>query len=419
MGQDQSERGNGCRPSASGAIKRDTACLAKTRSLELSQIEKGLKMEQFPLLVTGACGFIGSQFVENLLSTSDQSILVLDKLTYAGSLLTLNHAIEMAALRRGIAVEEMKKRLEFVEGDIADRKLVRELVFARCPQAIINFAAESHVDRSIESAAEFVETNIMGVFSLLDAARRFFDELQTTGSDRKSLKSNLTESEREWLKTNFRFLQVSTDEVFGQLGETGAFTEATPYAPSSPYSASKASGDHLVRAWYHTYKLPVIVTNCSNNYGPRQYPEKLIPHMINCALNGKPLPVYGNGRNVRDWIHVADHARGVEIALRRGRIGESYCFGGRSERRNIEVVEAICSILDELRPRKSGVRYREQITFVEDRKGHDWRYAIDDSKAESELGFRREFDSFEKGLRSTVQWYLDNQKWVKAVMEEK
>lgn len=359
-------------------------------------------MSQFPLIVTGACGFIGSQFVENLLSTSDQKLVVLDKLTYAGSLLTLNHALDVAAKRRGTSLEEIKSRIEFVEGDIADRKMVNELVQSRRPQAIVNFAAESHVDRSIESAAEFVETNVMGVFSLLDAARRFFEGLESLET-----------------KEKFRFLQVSTDEVFGQLGETGAFTESTPYAPSSPYSASKACGDHLVRAWYHTYKLPIVVTNCSNNYGPRQYPEKLIPHMINCALGGKPLPVYGSGRNVRDWIHVADHARGVEMALRQGRVGESYCFGGRSERRNIEVVEAICTILDEVRPRKDGGSYREQITFVEDRKGHDWRYAIDDSKAETELGFRREFDSFEKGLRATVQWYLDNQTWVKSVLEEK
>lgn len=386
-------------------------------------------MNQFPLIVTGACGFIGSQFVENLLSTSDQKLIVLDKLTYAGSLLTLNHALDVAAKRRGVSLEEIKKRIEFVEGDIADRKLVNELVQARRPQAIVNFAAESHVDRSIESAAEFVETNVMGVFSLLDAARRFFESLDVSAgaatssggstSGSTSGQASLSASEREWLKSNFRFLQVSTDEVFGQLGETGAFTETTPYAPSSPYSASKACGDHLVRAWYHTYKLPIVVTNCSNNYGPRQYPEKLIPHMINCALHGKPLPVYGNGRNVRDWIHVADHARGVETALRQGQVGESYCFGGRSERRNIDVVEAICSILDEVRPRKSGGSYREQITFVEDRKGHDWRYAIDDSKAENELGFRREFDSFEKGLRATVNWYLENQAWVTAVLEEK
>lgn len=348
------------------------------------------------IIVTGAAGFIGSQFIENLLKKSEtEKIVVLDKLTYAGSLKTLEHAIHQAG------GEKVRSRIEFVKGDIADRKFVNELVSRVKPKAIVNFAAESHVDRSIESAAEFIETNIMGVFSLLDAARRFHE--------------SITDVE---LAKQFRFVQVSTDEVFGQLGEEGAFTEETPYAPSSPYSASKASGDHLVRAWYHTYKLPVIVTNCSNNYGPRQYPEKLIPHMIRCALSGKPLPVYGNGRNVRDWIHVEDHARGVELALKKGIVGESYCFGGRSERRNLDVVKAICSILDELRPRSAG-SYHEQITFVEDRKGHDWRYAIDDSKAEKELGFKRQYSAFELGLRATVIWYLENQAWVEAVMKEK
>jgi dTDP-glucose 4,6-dehydratase len=373
----------------------------------LRSIEESLNLDRFPLIVTGACGFIGSQFVENILASTEQSIVVIDKLTYAGSLLTLNQAVYEAAKRKKVPVEDVQKRLEFVQGDIADRKLVLELVFSKKPSAIVNFAAESHVDRSIESAAEFVETNILGVFCLLDAARRFFETLRNS------------DAQKSRQLDQFRFLQVSTDEVFGQLGETGAFSESTPYAPSSPYSASKASADHLVRAWYHTYKLPAIVTNCSNNYGPRQHPEKLIPHMIHCALNGKPLPVYGNGQNVRDWIHVSDHARGVELALRNGRLGESYCFGGRSERRNIEVVEKICSILDELRPRADGGSYRQQITFVEDRKGHDWRYAIDDSKAEIELGFRRDFDSFEEGLRSTIHWYLENQTWVHAVLEEK
>ncbi len=373
----------------------------------MRSIEESLNLDRFPLIVTGACGFIGSQFVENILASTEQSIVVIDKLTYAGSLLTLNQAVYEAAKRKKVPVEDVQKRLEFVQGDIADRKLVLELVFSKKPSAIVNFAAESHVDRSIESAAEFVETNILGVFCLLDAARRFFETLRNS------------DAQKSRQLDQFRFLQVSTDEVFGQLGETGAFSESTPYAPSSPYSASKASADHLVRAWYHTYKLPAIVTNCSNNYGPRQHPEKLIPHMIHCALNGKPLPVYGNGQNVRDWIHVSDHARGVELALRNGRLGESYCFGGRSERRNIEVVEKICSILDELRPRADGGSYRQQITFVEDRKGHDWRYAIDDSKAEIELGFRRDFDSFEEGLRSTIHWYLENQTWVHAVLEEK
>ncbi|MBN8539942.1 MAG: dTDP-glucose 4,6-dehydratase [Deltaproteobacteria bacterium] len=357
------------------------------------------------IIVTGAAGFIGSQFVENLLRNATslgsqkaghpEKITVLDKLTYAGSLATLDHAVQQAG------GDQARARLEFVKGDIADRSLVYELVKRVKPKAIVNFAAESHVDRSIESAAEFIETNIMGVFSLLDAARRYHESLSSSPQ-----------------ASAFRFVQVSTDEVFGQLGEEGAFSEETPYAPSSPYSASKASGDHLVRAWYHTYKLPVIVTNCSNNYGPRQYPEKLIPHMIHCALKNKPLPVYGNGGNVRDWIHVDDHARGVELAMRKGTVGQSYCFGGRSERRNLDVVKAICAILDELRPRTSG-SYGEQITFVEDRKGHDWRYAIDDTKSETTLGFKRRYDSFEMGLRATVQWYLENQEWVEAVTKEK
>lgn len=357
------------------------------------------------IIVTGAAGFIGSQFIENLLRSATslglqkagppEKIIVLDKLTYAGSLATLDHAVELAG------GDQARGNLEFVKGDIADRSLVHELVSRVKPKAIVNFAAESHVDRSIESAAEFIETNIMGVFSLLDAARRYHESLGASPQ-----------------ASAFRFIQVSTDEVFGQLGEEGAFTEETPYSPSSPYSASKASGDHLARAWYHTYKLPVIVTNCSNNYGPRQYPEKLIPHMIHCALGNKPLPVYGNGRNVRDWIHVDDHARGVELAMRQGKVGESYCFGGRSERRNLDVVKAICTILDELRPKTTGT-YSDQITFVEDRKGHDWRYAIDDTKSETKLGFKRRYGSFEVGLRATVQWYLDNQEWVKAVTKEK
>lgn len=348
------------------------------------------------ILVTGAAGFIGSQFLEIILQTRPETqIVVLDKLTYAGNLKTLEHAVASSK----VASSSAAARYEFVRGDICDRELVRSLFEKHRFSAVVNFAAESHVDRSIESAAEFIETNILGVFSLLDASLRHFD----------SLKGDAREK--------FRFVQVSTDEVFGQLGEEGAFTEETPYAPSSPYSASKASGDHLARAWHHTYKLPVIVTNCSNNYGPRQYPEKLIPHMIACALAGKPLPVYGNGRNVRDWIHVADHARGVLLALEKGRVGESYCFGGRSERRNIGVVEAICDELQKIRPRANG-SYREQITFVEDRKGHDWRYAIDDAKSEQELGFKREFASFEEGLKATIQWYLDNSTWVKAVTEK-
>jgi len=347
------------------------------------------------ILVTGAAGFIGSQFVELLLASRDVRVVVLDKLTYAGNLATLNHAVTAAA--KAAPNRFGPDRFEFVEGDICDRALLSSLFKKHSFSHVVNFAAESHVDRSIESADEFIQTNIMGVFSLLDSATRFFETLEPEE------------------KSRFRFVQVSTDEVFGQLGETGAFTEDTPYAPSSPYSASKAAGDHLARAWFHTYKLPVIVTNCSNNYGPRQFPEKLIPHMISCALSGRPLPVYGNGRNVRDWIHVVDHARGVLLALEKGRIGESYCFGGRSERRNISVVEAICDELSKIRPRAGGASYRDLITFVEDRKGHDWRYAIDDKKSETELGFRREYPSFEEGLRATIHWYLENQEWVNAV----
>ncbi|MDX9732070.1 MAG: dTDP-glucose 4,6-dehydratase [Bdellovibrionales bacterium] len=351
------------------------------------------------VLVRGAAGFFGCVFIELVHGSTDALLVFLDKLTYAGNRKTYRHAIEQAVLKR--ERNGLRRDLaapEFVEGDICDRELLARLFERYRFTAIVNFAAESHVDRSIESAAEFIQTNVMGVFSLLDGALRYFQGLG------------------EEAKSSFRFVQVSTDEVFGQLGETGAFSETTPYAPSSPYSASKAAGDHLARAWYHTYKLPVIVTNCSNNYGPRQYPEKLIPHMINCALKGKALPVYGNGMNVRDWIHVADHARGVLLALESGLPGESYCFGGRSERRNIRVVEAICDELDKQVPRAAGGSYRDLITFVEDRKGHDWRYAIDDAKAERELGFVREFKSFEEGLGATVKWYLENQTWVKDVM---
>ncbi|CAN5464226.1 dTDP-glucose 4,6-dehydratase [soil metagenome] len=351
------------------------------------------------ILVTGAAGFIGSQFVELVLSTTDHRVVVLDKLTYAGNRVTLDHAVNAAGVAADETADGVPSRFEFVEGDICDRELIRRLFDKHQFGSVVNFAAESHVDRSIESAAEFVETNIMGVFSLLDASRRFFESLD------------------EKARGAFRFVQVSTDEVFGQLGDTGAFTETTAYAPSSPYSASKAAGDHLARAWFHTYKLPVIVTNCSNNYGPRQYPEKLIPHMIACALAGKPLPVYGDGRNVRDWIHVADHARGVLLALEKGVVGESYCFGGRSERRNLGVVEAICDQLARLVPKAKG-SYHELIKFVEDRKGHDWRYAIDDAKAERELGFTRDYASFEVGLEATIKWYLENQNWVRAVQEK-
>lgn len=333
------------------------------------------------ILITGAAGFIGSNFAEQAVAAGDR-VVILDALTYAGHLENL---------------EAVKSQIEFVHGNICDRDAVSNLFAKHDFDVIVNFAAESHVDRSIEHAASFVETNVMGVCSLLDASLKIWEKKK--GDARE----------------NFRFIQVSTDEVFGQLGDEGYFTEETPYAPSSPYSSSKAGGDHLARAWNHTYKLPVIVTNCSNNYGPKQFPEKLIPTIIRCALAGQPLPVYGNGKNVRDWIHVSDHCAGVRLAIEKGVPGQSYCFGGRSERQNLEVVKSICAELDRLVPKPQG-SYASQIRFVEDRKGHDWRYAIDDSKAERELGFKRQFTKFEEGLKQTIQWYLENQSWVKAVM---
>jgi len=332
-------------------------------------------------LVTGAAGFIGSNFVDMLVDRGDR-VVVLDALTYAGHRENL---------------EKSWHKINFVQGNIADSELVSKLLQENNINYVVNFAAESHVDRSISDAGSFVHTNVLGVYSVLQASLNYFEGLS---ADRK---------------TGFRFLHVSTDEVFGTLDDTGKFSEATPYAPNSPYSASKAGGDHLVRAWYHTYKLPTVITNCSNNYGPRQFPEKLIPHMINCALAEKPLPVYGIGRNVRDWIHVEDHCSGILLALEKGKPGESYCFGGNAERRNIDVVQAICEILDRKQPRANGKSYQELITYVEDRKGHDWRYAIDDTRAQRELGFKRRYASFEAGLEATVAWYLDNKSWMTAV----
>jgi dTDP-glucose 4,6-dehydratase len=339
------------------------------------------------VIVTGGAGFIGSQFVE-ILAQRGLQVVVLDALTYAG------HEANLQSLTGA-------PKVELVKGDIRDPKVVSELLERVRPRWFVNFAAESHVDRSIENPMSFVETNVLGVFNLLHSATQYWLKLEGAA------------------KANFRFLQVSTDEVFGSLGDTGKFHELSPYSPNSPYSASKAGGDHLVRAWFHTYKLPVLTTNCSNNYGPRQFPEKLIPHMINCALKGHPLPVYGNGKNVRDWIHVKDHSRGILLALEKGQPGETYCFGGDSERNNLEVVQLICAEMDRQKPRTDGKSYTDQISFVEDRKGHDWRYAIDDSKAQSELGFTREFRRFDDGLRDTISWYLSNQKWIQQVLEKK
>ena len=329
------------------------------------------------LLVTGGAGFIGSNFVLAAVGQAGEPVVNLDKLTYAGSLKNVE------ALR-GDA------RHTFVHGDIADRALVRQLLARHRPRAIVHLAAESHVDRSIEGPAEFVQTNVVGTFCLLEEARAYW--------------SSLAAPER----AAFRFLHVSTDEVYGSLGpEDAAFNEQTPYAPNSPYSASKAASDHLVRAYHHTYGLPTLITNCSNNYGPHQFPEKLIPLMIHQALAGKPLPVYGDGLNVRDWLYVGDHCAALREVLARGRPGETYNVGGGSERRNIDLVKTLCALLDDAKPRTGG-SYAVLITFVKDRPGHDRRYAIDSARIRRELGWRPQ-ESFESGLRKTVIWYLGRQ----------
>ena len=338
-------------------------------------------------LITGPAGFIGSALARLVVEKEGGAVL-LDKLTYAGHMANLEGVVDPG------------KNVHFAEGDICDFDLCLKLMKEHKVTAVMNLAAESHVDNSINGPRPFIETNLLGTFTLLEAARTYWNDLPA--------------GEKE----AFRFLHVSTDEVFGELEDTGYFTEETPYDPHSPYSASKAGSDHLVRAWKDTYGLPTIITNCSNNYGPRQFPEKLIPRMIDCALAEQPLPVYGKGENVRDWIHVEDHSNGIYLALTKGVVGESYCFGGRSERKNIAVVEAICDILDEIKPRSSG-SYKELISFVEDRAGHDWRYAIDDTKAERELGFTRQYENFEDGLKQTIQWYLDNDAWIETVKNRK
>jgi len=339
------------------------------------------------LLVTGGAGFIGSNFLEMALAKGYR-ITMLDALTYAG------HRANFSQLLK-------EKEFSFVQGRIEDGALVRKLFAENQFDGVIHFAAESHVDNSITGPRQFLVTNIMGTFELLEGARQYWNSL----SDAK--------------KKQFRFLHVSTDEVFGSLGETGKFHEETAYAPNSPYSASKAGSDHLARAWFHTYGLPTVITNCSNNYGPRQFPEKLIPRMITQALREEPLPVYGKGANIRDWIHVHDHCAGVLLAFEKGKAGESYCFGGNSERTNLDVVTKICGFLDQLSPRKSGQAHSQGIRFVEDRLGHDFRYAIDDSKAIRELGFRRQYSQFEDGLEQTVGWYLKNHQWLQDIKDKK
>ena len=333
---------------------------------------------QNSILVTGGAGFIGSNFVLRWLERESAHVITLDLLTYAGN-------------RANLTSAEDNPRHEFVRGDITDAELLSQLFQQHQPSAVVHFAAESHVDRSIHSPEDFIRTNVLGTFQLLHAARAYWTTLAAPDRD------------------EFRFLHVSTDEVYGSLKpEDPAFCETTAYSPNSPYSASKAGSDHLVRAYHHTYGLPTLVTNCSNNYGPRQFPEKLIPLMIINALNGKPLPVYGDGLNVRDWLYVEDHCDAINTVLHRGRPGETYNVGGRSEKTNLDVVHTLCNVLNELRP---GRDYKSLIAYVKDRPGHDRRYAIDCSKIESELVWSPQ-ESFESGIRKTVRWYLDNMDWV-------
>ena len=335
-------------------------------------------------LVTGGAGFIGGNFVLEAVRRGIR-VINLDALTYAGNLQTL-------------ASIESDPNHVFVHGDIGDRALVAGLLAEHQPDAVLNFAAESHVDRSIDGPAAFIETNVVGTLGLLESVRDYW----------KALPDGRREA--------FRFLHVSTDEVYGTLGETGKFSETTPYAPNSPYSASKAASDHLVRAFHHTYGLPVLTTNCSNNYGPYHFPEKLIPLVIAKALAGEPLPVYGDGKQVRDWLFVTDHCAAIRTVLEKGRVGETYNVGGDSERQNIEVVEAICRLLDVRRPREDGRPRSSQITYVKDRPGHDRRYAIDASKLQGELGWKPEH-TFESGIEFTVDWYLANQEWVQRILD--
>ena len=336
------------------------------------------------ILVTGAAGFIGSNFVLDWLEQSNEPVVNLDLLTYAGNLENLQEL-------------EGDPRHQFVFGNIGDRELVSKLLADTKPRAVINFAAESHVDRSIHGPGDFIQTNIVGTFNLLESVRGYWNDLP------------------EAEKAAFRFLHVSTDEVYGSLSkEDPPFSETNQYEPNSPYSASKAASDHLVRAWHHTYGLPVLTTNCSNNYGPYHFPEKLIPLCILNALNGKPLPIYGDGQQIRDWLYVKDHCSAIRRVLEAGQLGETYNVGGWNEKANLDVVHTLCAILDELKPRADGQSYATQITFVQDRPGHDRRYAIDARKLEKELGWKPK-ETFETGIRKTVQWYLNNQQWVDHV----
>ena len=336
-------------------------------------------------IVTGGAGFIGSAVVRMIIESSDDRVINIDKLTYAGNLDSLTPVAE-------------DPRYHFVQADICDSQAMREVFAKHQPDAIMHLAAESHVDRSIDGPGDFIQTNIVGTYNLLEVARDYWGGLQ---GDKKR---------------DFRFHHVSTDEVYGSLGEEGLFLETTPYDPSSPYSASKASSDHLVRAWHRTYGLPVVLTNCSNNYGPYQYPEKLIPLILQKARDGEALPVYGTGQNIRDWLYVDDHARALLLVINQGEAGETYNIGGHNEVTNIDVVKTLCAILDEREPAANGKPHEELITFVADRPGHDMRYAIDAGKIQRKLGWTPE-ETFASGLAKTVDWYLANQEWVNRVLD--
>lgn len=337
-------------------------------------------MNKKTLFITGGCGFIGSNFIINQIQHTDNSIINLDKLTYAGNQDNLKDIASSS-------------RYTFVNGDINTKNIVDDIFRDFHPNAIINFAAESHVDRSIDGPMEFVHTNIVGTANLLESSRRYYDSNQ---------------------EDNFRFIHVSTDEVYGSLGDEGFFSEETPYSPTSPYSASKASSDHLVNAWHHTFNLPTIITNCSNNYGPYQFPEKLIPLMVMNCLEGKDLPVYGTGENVRDWLFVTDHCDAIYEVLLNGRIGHTYNIGGNNEIKNIEIVNSICEIMDKQRPLDNDKSYNDLIKFVQDRPGHDFRYAIDASKIKNELKWVPK-ENFQSGIQKTIKWYLNNKDWYEKI----